>query len=191
MAVIKLYTYTRAFLPWIYQFRQKATVAMFVIVDDGKLVKRGFTINGYAIDDTLNEIDAFYEGIRWVSENCGNPRDADLHVIFCGIGKNKMKEIIDKGEYFAPYIADGTYNHYRAGDILPYIDTFNKVSYYTSAKVMYTTGDEDDPASLQKLDIGSIAYRLFAMTFGDDTEYKHKSRQPEEAFINARGEVWL
>jgi len=191
MAVIKLYTYTRAFLPWIYQFRQKATVAIFVVVADGKLVKRSFTINGYFVDDTMNEIDAFYEGITWVSENCDNLRDADLHVIFCGTGKNKLKELIDKGEYFAPYIRDGTYAHYRAGYILPLIEKFNKVSYYTSAKVMYSSGDEDDPASAQKLDVGSIAYRLFTMTFGDDTEYKHTSRKPEEAFANARGDVWL
>ena len=55
---------------------------------------------------------------------------------------------------------------------------------------MYTTGDEDDPASLQKLDIGSIAYRLFAMTFGDDTSTSIRVGNPR-SFINARGEVWL
>jgi hypothetical protein len=164
---------------------------MFVIVEDGKLIKRSFTFNTSFNDDTLNEMDAFYEGIKWVSENCSNLRDADLHVIFCGVGKNKLKDLIDKGEYFAPYMKDGTFAYYHAGDILPLIDNFNKVSYYTSAKVMYSAGDEDDPSSLQKLDVGSIAYKLFVMTFGEDTEYKHTSRQPEEAYLHAKGEVWL
>jgi hypothetical protein len=149
-------------------------IGAFIVIEDGKILKRSFRdCHDYLIDDHV-EIDAMARGIDWIVSNMDDLRDINLQVFFCGAGRNNIIKRIKENEFFdAPQ--DRGENHllsYHGGDSR-LLKLFNKVSYHTASRIVINDGDDDDPEDAGSFDVYSASTVFFTLLYGTDVNPGH------------------
>ena len=193
MTTIKLCTYTKSFFPYIYGQKQRIIMCMFLVIEDGKILKRSFSECSIFFAEENAEIGAFRTGLEWILQNKKNIGDINIQVIFCGAPRVEIKKKVDDGTFFSKSPDGNYYETYCAGDIYPMLLLFNKVTYSTASRVMFGGGKDDDSESARKFDMFGAVTKLFELFYGTDNGYGHPAvgGQPELRWGNgAPREVW-
>ena len=136
--------------------RQSTIIAVFLVIEDNKLLKRSFAEVTDCKELLYAEIDALKAGMSWIVQNVEDIHAKSLDVIFCGGGRTKMKRDITAGSML---------NEYGYRDLMKLVLEFNTVSYSIQGKII-----DDDPI----YDLYSYATKAFELMYGDDNGYMHK-----------------
>ena len=175
MATVKLCAYSRAFYPFVWGYKVKLVIGSFIIIENGKIIKRSFReCSDYFLEDHA-ESEAFAKGLEWIVAHVDDLRDTNLQVFFCGAARMKIKSRIDNGTYFPDLehldfeVEPGAF----AGNEL-LLKMFNKVTYHTAARVTIHDGEDDDPEKAEMFDIYSAVNKYFTLLYGDDINFGHK-----------------
>lgn len=173
MAIVKLCTYSRAFYPYVYGQKIRTVIGAFLIVVDGKIVKRSFCeCYVFMIEDPV-ENEAFAKGLEWIVANMDDLRDINLQVFFCGAARNNIKKLIDDGSYFDTSLEQQREHPHVFPGNSKLLKLFNKVTYHTAARIVINDGEDDDPENTERFDIYAAVSRYFTLLYGDDVNYGH------------------
>ena len=174
MGTVKLCTYTRAFYPCIYGSKVKLIVAAFIIIQDGKIVKRSFReCREYLVEDHA-ENEAFAKGLEWIVGNLDDLRDTNLQVFFCGAARTNIIKRITEKRYFSEDLVSGA----PVDDVCTFMGNekllkfFNKVTYHQSASITINDGEDDEESSRFK--VYDVVNTYFTLLYGDDVNPGHK-----------------
>lgn len=132
------------------------SIAVFMVVEDGVVLKRSAAEVTCFKDLLYVEIDALVAGLSWIIQNVDDVHTKSLDVIFCGGARTKLKRDISAGSMI---------NDYGYADIMKMVQEFNVVTYSTQGKI-----DSDDSA----YDLFGFASKVFALFYGDDQSYNHQ-----------------
>jgi hypothetical protein len=154
---IKLITYARAFYPYIWGQKSTIMISVFLVIRDGKLLKRSFAeIDGYTNEGVLYaEIDALVAGISWIIQNVPDINREKLEVVFCGTSRTKIIKGIKNGEWF---------NDYKRAQVLGMVHQFDDVKYFSQGEII-----DDNPI----YDLYGFANKIFELYYGRDNGYLH------------------
>lgn len=180
MPTVKLCTYSRSFYPYIWGQKNRVVVAAFLVLEDGRILKRGFRdCTEYSIEDHA-ENEAMAKGLNWIVANIDDLRDTNLQVFLCGAARNNIKKRVDDGSFFArdelrnnikePFGFPGNENLFKL---------FNKVTYHVASRITIKDGEDDDDKT-ELFDMYAAATRFFSLLYGDDTNYGHTVIQDVE-----------
>jgi hypothetical protein len=161
MPTVKLCTYTRGFYPTVWGQHIFTVIGIYLIIVDGKIVKRSFSEMAYnKTGEFQGEFDALKAGLEWITENMTSHRDINVDVMFCGSRRTECKTIVDRDLPFPV-----TVSHL--------VGIFNKVSYYSVSRIMINNGENDDPEDAERFDIYDMASNVFLLLYGD-SDPKHE-----------------
>lgn len=187
MGTVKLCTYSRAFYPCVYGSKIKLVMAAFVIIQDGKIIKRSFReCHDYMVEDHA-ENEAFAKGLEWVVGNVDDLRDTNLQVIFCGAARTNNIKRINENRYFRDDLVAGAPVEdpctFMGNDKL--LKLFNKVTYHQSASITVNDGDDDEGGST-RFKVYDAVNTYFGLLYGDDVNFGHKvfEHVPDETLVS-------
>jgi hypothetical protein len=178
---IKLITYSRAFYPYVWQYKTTVTIEVFLVLRGDKLLKRSFAETcAYANEGTsYGEIDAFAAGLSWIIQNVPDVDKERLEVVFCGAARTKVKKDIENGALF---------NNYKLESILAMICKFGGVIYSSQGKII--TEDDNDIFNLY-----DFANKVFELHYGRDIGFMHtiyeEVGENKKMMIVGEPEMWL
>jgi hypothetical protein len=173
MKTVKLCTYTRGFYPTVWSYRMFTVIGIYLIIVDGKIIKRSFSELGYTkAGEFGGEFDALNAGLEWIVKNIKDPRKTTVQVFFCGSHRAECKRIVDSKD---PIPAGGMIG--RNGEIIQYgienlIKKFNKVEYFTTSRVLTHEGSSKDTAEAVIFSLYDMAHTIFELLYGD-SDIKH------------------
>jgi hypothetical protein len=156
---IKLITYSRAFYPYVWQYKITVMIEVFLVLRGDKLLKRSFAeTSAYSSEGIpYGEIDAFAAGLSWIIQNVPDVDNERLEVVFCGAARTKVKKDIENGALF---------NNYKLESILAMICKFGGVIYSSQGKII--TEDDNDIFNLY-----DFANKVFELHYGRDIGFMH------------------
>jgi len=158
---LKLITYTKSFYPYLFQLKIRSIIGVYMVLRDGKLLKRSFAeMVGYN-DEELAESDALANGLAWISKNIPDIERERLDVALCGNGRTDMKKKLENGGE----------NIHRRSEIMKIIIQFDEVHYAAQGKII-----DDDPM----YDLFGFANKVFELFYGRDNGYMHHVYEEEE-----------
>jgi hypothetical protein len=166
MQTVKLCTYTRGFYPTIWGYRCYTVIGVYLVIIDGKIVRRSFCEMGYNKEgEYRGEFDALKSGLDWVEKNVKGARETEIQVLFCGANRDKCKKLVDKnGIHFHenPVESEIPLENY----IYELTNKFKKVTYYATSKV-------------DEVKLYDMANTIFDLLYGD-CGFKHDVFSPFE-----------
>ena len=156
---LKLITYSRAFYPYVWQYKIMSMVEVFLVVRGDKLLKRSFAETcAYSSEGMpYGEIDALASGLSWIIQNVPDVSKERLEVVFCGAARTKVKKDIENGLLM---------NDYQLEHILAMICKFDGITYSSQGKII--TEDDNDI-----FDLYNFANKVFEMYYGRDNGFMH------------------
>jgi hypothetical protein len=179
MSVVKLCTYVRGFYPTIWGTRSHTSIGLFIIIVDGKVIKRSFSELGYKKGfETQSELFVLVSGLRWIVANMDGLRDMNIQALFCGENRTECKKVMDIGgnedvttkEFFYRNVSDGGI---YPTEIIPIVKMFNKVEYYSVSKVTFNPGSGGDSDNEERLNMYDISSKIFGLLYGN-SEFNHE-----------------
>ena len=181
MATINLCTYTRSFYPYIWQYKYRTVMAAFVVISDGKILKKSFKECYYYSSDYPAEVESFENGLSWVVANVDDLRDVNLQVFFCGSGKVDVMKTIENGSFFikcTDRMGGSEFGVTHTISNLDLLKMFNKVTYHTANRILVKSDedfdDDDFSKPSKKFDVYESISKLFALLYGDDVNAGHR-----------------
>ena len=160
---LKLITYTHTFNTYVWQMKTLTSIAVFLVVEDGVVLKRSAAEITCFKDILYAEIDALIAGLSWIIQNVEDVHTKSLDVIFCGSARMKIKRDITAGSML---------NDYGYNELMTLVQEFNTVSYAIQGKII-----DDDPV----YDLTTFASKVFELMYGDDQSYSHQIISKDEA----------
>ena len=156
---IKLITYSRAFFPYIWQYKTTVMIGAFLVLRENNLLKRSFAeLCGYMGEGTAYaEIDALAAGLSWIIQNVPDIERETLEVVFCGVARTKIKKDIENGALL---------NDYKLKQVLEMILKFDNVIYSSQGKII---GEDDDDT----YNLYDFANKVFELYYGRNNGYMH------------------
>jgi hypothetical protein len=187
MPTVKLCTFSKSFYPVVWGQKQRVMIGAYLILKDGKIIKRGFRdTHEYQMEYPL-ESEAMQVGLDWIIANVEDLRDTNLQVFFCGAGRNELKKMVDDGTFFGYSNEEMKIRHphgFHGNEKI--LSMFNKITYHTASRVVINDGDGDDRA--EPFDIYSVASKYFTLLYGDDINYGHKVHETvdDDKFVSGK-----
>lgn len=176
MGTVKLCTYSKAFYPYIHGYKIKDIIGAFVVIEDGKIIKRSFCeCSLYSVEDHA-ETESFAKGVEWIVGHMDDLRDINLQVFFCGAARNNIKKKIDDGRYFVqdrPRGENPIEDHCTFFGNEKLLKFFNKVTYHTAASITINDGEDNDPDEVERFSIYDTVNKFFTLLYGIDVNYGH------------------
>ena len=176
MSTVKLCAFSRTFYPYVYGSKLKTIFGAFLVIENGKIIKRSFCeCRDFAVEDHA-ENEAFAKGLEWVVANMDDLRDTNLQVFFCGAARVPIKKRIDENRYFT---GDREIGGEPVTDHCTFIGNekllkmFNKVTYHIAASITINDGDDDDPENVTRFNLYEAVGKYFTLLYGDDVNYGH------------------
>jgi hypothetical protein len=144
MQTVKLCTYTRGFYPTIWDYRIYTILAVFLVIVDGKIVKRSYSEMAYTKSaEILAEFDALGAGLEWIVKNY-TQEETEVQILFCGAHRAQCKKIFDDNETY-PIHDINIHNLTKK---------FAKVSHYSTAR-------------MNEANLYDMTNKIFALLYGD------------------------
>lgn len=180
MPTVKLCTYSRSFYPYIWGQKNRTVIGAYLVLEDGKILHRGFRECYEYTSEYHAEDEAMGKGLDWIVANVDDLRDTNLQVFLCGAARNDIKKRIDDGSFFArdelrnnikdPFGFHGNENLFKL---------FNKVTYHVASRITIKDGENDDDKT-ELFDMYAAATKFFSLLYGDDINYGHAITQDVE-----------
>jgi hypothetical protein len=172
MSTVKICTYSRTFYPYIWGQKRSTIIGAYLVIEDGKIIKRGFReCYEYTAEDHA-ENEALTKGVEWVVANMDDLRDTNLQVFFCGAARNNMKKRADDGTFFSRD-ENGLKVLFGFGGNEKILKLFNKVTYHVASRIVINDGDDDDAEKTELFDMYAVVNKYFSVLYGNDINFGH------------------
>lgn len=149
-------------------------IAAFIVIEDGKIVKRSFKECPGYISGHHAENEALAEGVGWIVGNMDDLRDMNLQVFLCGSARNDIKKMVDNGTYFErDELRCNTRDPFGFKGNDDFLKMFNKITYHTASRVVINDGKDDDPDDAEPFDVYKVANIYFTLLYGEDVNPGH------------------